>query len=216
MKKIIAILTLTVIATSAVLAQGARKYDMFETDVVNATIEREFISANPGQTVIRSMNYNAESVAAGDNTLKFYRPDIYTLVNADVNTASNIVLDTDSTALSTFSGHTLTTSDYLVFFDASTNSSGWHLSSVDTIAAWTTNGTRTLTVGGGNVSAEEDQRVYIVKAANIITKVLGSGTNTASDLQYQASSFEGRPLVVELESDDSTNSFVTGVIEQWW
>lgn len=218
MRKFIAILTLTVIAASVALAQGARKYEMFQTDVIDATTEREYVSANPGQTVLRSINYSATGAAGVTNKLVFYRPDIYALVNADVNTASNIVLETDSTTLSTLSGYTLTTSDYLVFYDASTNASGWHLSSVDTIAAWTTNGTRTITLGGGNVSAEEDQRAYVVKAENISTTILGAGTvtNTASDLQYQASSFEQRPLVIELLSGNSTSSYVNGVIEQWW
>lgn len=204
MKKIAYFALIALVAGAAAYAAQVRRIGSF-AGTVTASRAIAFIAPDEGTIVLRGVNYYATNTA----TFKVYRPDKET--TAASNAAGvTLIVRSDSLTDSTIDGVQPTTNDSIVLFN---DTAGWQLAAITNVAAWTTNGLRTVQLSA-SVTATEGDSVYLARSANTLTRTEAAGTRRVG-LDYQGVSYFRKPLVVELQSTGA-DSELSGAFEVWF
>lgn len=162
------------------------------------------IGPENGAIVARSVWYTSP----GAGTLKIYRakPAHDTEANAAVSASTTLVIDTDANGY--VGGSVVTTNDYVLVFDSSGN--GPQLRSISNVGA-VSSSTVTLTLGAALTCAADD-KVYIVRQADIVTLV--TANETAKDLQQVFNGYRNSPVHALLEATGTCRLSVAYDVEE--
>ena len=145
--------------------RGIRRNMFADSDTNSASAT---LDCGNGQVVGRTLSYTSP----GAGTLNVYRPKQKTTANAACTNSTALTVKTD--AAGKIGGAVITTNDYVLVCNTNASGNLFYLQTISNVAS-VSSGTVALTLGG-NVYAAANDRVYIVRAADIPSFTVGAET----------------------------------------